>query len=78
MADTEAPKTWGKTEAAVETGIDGGRTAGPFTEVINEYKRHHDKAVRRSPGRNGNRIKAAEEYQSVIETLTPLNRVEDF
>lgn len=48
----ETPKTWGRVEAKVE--FEGNpRTTGPFNEVIDEYKRHISKTIRRGRSKSG-------------------------
>lgn len=69
MANEEAPKTWGKTEVGVELG-ENPRTVGPMTEVINEYKAHLDKAIRR-----GREVTQYGYFSRVIDCLEKFNAV---
>lgn len=75
MANEEAPKTWGKAEAKVESGLEGGRTVGPFTEVINEYQRRIAKAVRRSATRPACLKAVSPDYSRAIAILEPMNGI---
>lgn len=76
MANEEAPKTWGKAEAKVESGLEGERTVGPFTEVISEYGRRFAKLIRRIEAKpNAFRKEAAFRLGETIAVLESMNGV---
>jgi len=68
-----AGETWGNVTAEVEFE-ENPRTIGGFTAVMNEYRRHVDKAVRRNRVHPKN-TEAALYYAGVIITLEQLNAI---